>query len=83
MLLSSNVAGEMVKSKTMLRGKFNSFQSWMMRMAVMVMVMVVMVMVMVPMMIVARVQGPRPILLLHNSAFSPHFTPLVHDDHDD
>ena len=57
----------------------------MMRMAVMVMVMVmvVMVMVMVTMMIVARVQGPRPILLLHNSAFSPHFTPLVHDDHDD
>ena len=50
---------------------------------VMVMVMVVMVMVMVTMMIVARVQGPRPILLLHNSAFSPHFTPLVHDDHDD
>ena len=75
----------MVKFKTMLRGKFNSFQSWMMTMAVMVMVMVmvVMVMVMVTMMIVARVQGPRPILLLHNSAFSPHFTPLVHDDHDD
>ena len=61
----------------------------MMTMAVMVMVMVMvvmvmmMVMVMMTMMIVARVQGPRPILLLHNSAFSPHFTPLVHDDHDD
>ena len=41
------------------------------------------VVVMMTMMIVARVQGPRPILLLHNSAFSPHFTPLVHDDHDD